>query len=566
MLSDLVVEGLGVIERADLTLVEGSAALTGETGAGKTLVVAAAQLLLGDRADRSLVRDGAKEARVEGRFLLPPDHPATAALETAGLIDTPEAGADAEVVVTRSIAADGKAGKARINGHLVTLTTLAEIGASMMEIAGQHEHQRIGRPEYQRSLLDAFSGNETMSLAEEVAAEVKAAARAERELDELRESQRARSREADVLAYEIKEIEAAAPVAGESEELHALAGRLEHAEEIAGGVGGAVEALRSEGGAEEAIGSAEDALRHLESKDPELGPLAARLEAARYEIADVAAELGGRVVPADPEALEAARTRLGLLSRLKRKYGATDEEVLDYLKEAKTKLDQLARSDDDLERLAAEHEAHLKKAQDAAARLTEARRSSAPLLAGSVEERLRSLALPDVRFEVALEERPLYEGGAEEISFVVAANPGEPGRPVAKSASGGELSRIALALNLVTTTGSVRTMIFDEVDAGVGGEAARAVGKALADLSREQGVQVIVVTHLPQVAAFADQHHRVIKASEGGRTVANVRQVEGDERVAELSRMLAGLPDSEVAKEHARELLDMAATGSRGSS
>lgn len=563
MLSDLVVEGLGVIESADLALVGGSAALTGETGAGKTLVVAAAQLLLGDRADRSLVREGAREARVEGRFLIPPEHPAVSVLETAGLIDPPEPAAEIEVVLTRTVSADGRSSKARINGHLVTLATLAELGMSLMEIAGQHEHQRLGRPDYQRSLLDAFAGDETSATAQEVALEVRATARSDAELEELRESQRARSREADVLQYEIKEIEAAAPVAGESEELHALTGRLEYAEEIAVGVAGAVEALGAEGGAEEAIGTAETALRHLETKDPELTPLASRLEAARYEIADVAAELGARLVPADPEALGSSRARLADLSRLKRKYGATDEDILEYLEEARTKLDRLFRTDDELERLQGEHESHVRRAREAATRLTAGRREAAPLLAAAVEARLRGLALPDVTFQVALEERPLYEGGAEEISFVVAPNPGEPPRPVAKSASGGELSRIALALNLVMTTGSVRTMIFDEVDAGVGGEAARAVGQALADLARKQHIQVVVVTHLPQVAAFADQHHRVVKTTKDQRTVATVMRVEGDERVAELSRMLAGMPDSTVAKEHARELLELAQATSR---
>jgi DNA repair protein RecN (Recombination protein N) len=561
MLSDLVVEGLGVIESAELSLEGGSAALTGETGAGKTLVVAAAQLLLGDRADRTLVRSGSGEARVEGRFLLPAGHQAHALLEENGLA----AGPGGEIVIGRTVSDDGRS-KARINGRLVTLTMLSEVGATLMEIAGQHEHQRVGRAEVQRSLLDGFAGEAAHEAGAAVASAVRSARSAERRLEELRSSERSRSREIDVLNYEIKEITAAAVSPGETEDLVSVARRLEHAEEIAGGVAGAIEALRGEGGAEEAIGSAERAVQRLEAADPQLGSLAVRLEAARYEVADVAAELAERLTPADPDALETVRERLAILSRLKRKYGATDEDVLAYLEDAETKLAGLSGADEDLARLEDEHARSLEAAREAAVRLSELRRLAAPKLAAEVEARLRDLALPEVTFSVELEERPLFEGGLEDISFMVSPNPGELPKPVAKTASGGELSRIALALSLVTTAGGVSTMIFDEVDAGVGGEAARSVGAALQQLSREQGIQVVVVTHLPQVAAFADQHLRVAKQTKGGRTVASVTRIEGAERETELARMLAGSPDSSVAHEHAKELLSTAATSTGPSS
>ena len=559
MLSDLVVEGLGVIESADLSLEAGSTALTGETGAGKTLVVAAAQLLLGDRAERSLVRDGETSARVEGRFLIPPGHPAAELLESNDLIEDGGGEGPLEAVVMRTVSADGRSSKARINGRLVTAATLAEFGSLVMEIAGQHEHHRVGRPGYQRALLDAYAGTDAIELAATVASSIRSAAETRRRLEELRSDARSRSREADVLSFEIKEIEGVAPIAGEGDELHAIVGRLEHSEEIATGVSAAVAALRDEGGAEEAIGSAESSIRKVEAADPSVASLAGRLEAARYEIADVATELSALLEPPDPDALETARSRLAALARLRRKYGSNEAEVLEYLEGARRKLAELEGSEGDIERLSEEHRAAMEAARSAAERLSSLRAEAAPKLAAEVEGWLRELALPEARFEVALEGRDIYEGGLDEISFLVAPNPGESPTPVAKTASGGELSRIALALSLVSSTGTVRTMIFDEVDSGVGGEAARAVGRALAELAKTRGMQVVVVTHLPQVAAFADRQYLISKRSSGGRTVAGVEHVEGEARVAELSRMLAGMPDSSASRLHAEELLRVAA-------
>jgi DNA repair protein RecN (Recombination protein N) len=462
------------------------------------------------------------------------------------------------------VSADGRSSKARINGRLVTAAILAEFGSRVMEIAGQHEHHRLGRPGFQRALLDAYAGTDAIALAEEVTRSVHRAAEARRRLEELRSNARSRSREADVLTYEIKEIDSVAPVAGETDELHSIAQRLEHSEEIATGVATAVAALREEGGAEETVGVAESSIRKLEGTDSTVVKFVKRLEAARYEIADVAEELSALLEPPDPDALEAARSRLASLARLKRKYGAGEEEVLEYLEGARRKLAELEGSEEDEERLEREHERLVAEARDAALRLSALRAEAAPRLAAEVEEWLRRLALPDARFEVAVEERPLYEGGLDETSFLVAPNQGEAATPVVKTASGGELSRIALALSLVSTTGSIRTMIFDEVDSGVGGEAARAVGRALAQLAEVRGIQVIVVTHLPQVAAFAEHQYLISKHTERGRTIALVARVEGDERIAELSRMLAGMPDSDASRRHAEELLRVAADEAAG--
>ncbi|HEX2050007.1 MAG TPA: DNA repair protein RecN [Actinomycetota bacterium] len=557
MLTDLRVEGLGVIDAAELSLPRACTALTGETGAGKTLLVAALSLLLGGRADKTLVRRGALEARVEARFLVPAGHPAVAVLAEHGLVDDPASG-DVELVMTRTVGADGR-GKARVNGRLATIAVLGRAGAALAEIAGQHEHGRLTDPAHQRALLDAYAGPAVQELAAELASAVRAAAAAERRAAAARAGERERERELDALRHEIREIEAVAPAPGESAEIARAAARLEHAETLARGLHEAAAALKGEGGAGESIARARDEVAALVATDGSLDALAERLESAAVEVADVADELTARVVAPDPDALEEARARLAALARLRRKYGDDEAEVVAYLGRARARtaaLEAAAGDADASERDAARERA---RADELAARLSAARAAAAPRLAAAVEELLAELALAGARVDVGLEPRALYEGGAETVELRVAANPGDAPLPLAKVASGGELSRIALALRLLTTTGSVCTMVFDEVDAGVGGRAAQTVGRLLSRLAAGSGAQVVVVTHLPQVAAYADDHVRVVKAGDGERVAARFERVEGAERVAELSRMLAGLPESARAREHAQELLELAA-------
>nr|MBA3629218.1 DNA repair protein RecN [Actinomycetota bacterium] len=545
----------------------GCSALTGETGTGKTLVVAALGLILGGRGERSLVRSDAIEARVEGRFSLSPAHAAIEVLVGHGLIEPPEGDEPVEVVVTRTVppaspaspAKDSpRAGKCRVNGRIVTVAVLAELGATLVEIAGQHEHQRLGRPAQQRRLLDAFAGAEAPALAAEVGAAVRRAAEAARTYDGLRAGEQSRARELDILRFEVGELEAAAIEPGESAGLIAEAGRLANAEAIAVGLSGAIEAIRAEGGAEELVTGARRSVEGLVAHSPDLQPLAGRLDSAAYELADIASELALQVGAPDPARLEGLRQRLSVIQRLERKYGADEIEVLDYLRRALVRRAELEGAEGDIERWAAERDEAGAEAERLGAALSELRRAAAPALEEAMTERLAGLAMAGGRFEVNLRPAELYEGGAETVEFLWATGPGEAPKPVTRIASGGELSRIALALHLLTTTGSVTTMVFDEVDAGLGGEAAQHVGRSLAGLARDSGVQVIVVTHLPQVAAHAHAHYRVTKAEHGGRVVTVVAKVEGEERVAELSRMLAGLPKSAVARRHARELLDLA--------
>ena len=555
MLIDLAVRGLGVIDATEVAFGGGSNAITGETGAGKTLVVAAVGLLLGDRADRVLVRQDQGAASVEGRFLINSNHLAARRLVELGLAE-PTSGR-VEVVMARSVPAEGSSA-ARINGHLVTATTLAEIGRALVEIAGQHEHGRISSPTWQRRALDSYVGREAEVAATEVAESFRAYSEAVVRLRDLREAERSRARELDTLRHEIAEIEAASVRPGEFAEVVAEADRLGHAEFLARGMDEAVGVLRGEAGAEEAVARAAAAIRPLEEHDPSLIPIREQLERAGIELADAASELTAKMSAPDPSALEQARLRLDVLTRLKRKYGETEEQILSYLDRARSREAELESAAGDMETLETRSARQEAEARAAAGRLRELRRAAAKRLEAAVERLLGDLAMEGASFKVELRDADLYEGGTETVEFLVAANAGESPRPVAKVASGGELSRIALALHLLTSQNDATTLIFDEVDVGVGGAAAQSVGRALAALARESERQVLIVTHLPQVAAFSETHFRVLKEDVDGRATAFVEQVQEDERVGELSRMLAGLPESQRGREHARELLDIA--------
>jgi DNA repair protein RecN (Recombination protein N) len=568
MLTEVIVENLGVLERAELELDGGCTALTGETGAGKTLLVVALGLLLGGRADRSLVREGARRARIQGRFVVPSDHRAVRLLDDLGLV-ADRADDYVEIVLARSVDAEGKS-RARVNGSIVTNSVLASAGAALVEIAGQHAATGIGSPSVQRGILDANAG--AVDEASEVAAAVRSAVGCEREFEQLASSERERERELDILRFEIEEIDAAKLREGEAAELGEEVERLEHAEAIALALGSAVEALKGEGGAGDLVGAAERDATLAAEHDAALGEAVDRLAGVAVEITDIADELARRTITPDPDALEQTRTRLTAIARLRRKYGDNESEILAYHERARARAAELEGATSALEELRGRRDAELERARELAASLGRRRAEAAAKFGPEIEAVLGGLALTGARFEVRLTERELYEGGSEGVEFLVSANPGEATRPLAKVASGGELARLALALHLLARPpegadggrAHASTMVFDEIDAGVGGRAAQAVGRALAGLARESGAQVLVVTHLPQVAAFADNHYRVIKeprderANEAGRSVARLERVDSEERIDELSRMLAGMPESSRAREHARELLDIA--------
>ncbi len=524
MLVDLSVRDLGVIESAQIELGPGMTALTGETGAGKTLVVGAMALLLGGRGDPAMVRPGAPEAVVEGRFGAPD-------------------GSD-ELVLCRAVAAGGRS-RAWVDGRMAPAAALAERAPALVELHGQHAHRALVDPAAQRRALDAFGGVDVAPLDRGRAAVREAEALVAR----LGGDAAARARHADLLRYQVEEIDAAS-IGGEDEERRLaeeedrLAALSAH-REAAGHAQALLTAL--DGGAADVLGRA----RALLDGPRALAALGERLAAAQVEVEDVAAELRSAVETweDDPDRLAQVRARRQLLRELARKYGGDLAAVLAHrdataaelagLLDAEVQAGEAARRLDGL-RMA------LAAAQAA---VGEARRRAAPSLAAAVEERLRALGMPRARLAVRVGE----DDPGDDVSLLFSANPGEPLLPLAKVASGGELARAMLALRLVLSE-APPTMVFDEVDAGIGGTAALAVGRALRELARHH--QVVVVTHLAQVAAFADRHLAVTKEVVGERTVARVRPVEGEDRVVELARMLSGRPESATARRHAAELLE----------
>ncbi|MGQ0830365.1 MAG: DNA repair protein RecN [Microthrixaceae bacterium] len=534
MLVELAVRDLGVIEDLHLLLGSGMTVLTGETGAGKTLVVDAIELLVGGRADPTVVRAGATEAWVEGRFV------------TGGAAEN-----DArEVVLARAIPAKGRS-RAYVDGRLATLSTLAEWGDLLVDLHGQHAHQSLLSPAVQRGALDRFAGIDLAPLR---------AARSEvRELEDklaaLGGDERTRAREADLLRFQVDELGAAGvsdPAEDErlDEEVSALADAVAHRS----AAGAAAEALRGDAAAADAVG---EAIKAIAGRTP-FAAQEARLRALAAELSDIAVEIRevAEAISDDPTRLDEVRARRQLLHDLRRKYGDTLDAVMAFEQDASARLSEIEHHDERARALDEQRRSALGRVAHAAASVAAQRRGAAATLAEQIESHLGALAMPRARVEIAVE----GDDPADDVSILLAANPGGTPLPLAKVASGGELARAMLAMRLVLTAGPP-TLVFDEVDAGVGGEAAVAVGRALALLGEDH--QVLVVTHLPQVAAFATAHVQVTKESGEDRTVAHVSDLDDEGRVVELSRMLSGQPGSQTARDHAEELL-ASATAQRG--
>lgn len=543
MLTELRVSHLGVI--ADLRVVfgPGMIALTGETGAGKTLVVEAIELLLGARADPVLVRAGAPEAVIEARFL--------------------RAVGDDDLVLSRVVPVEGRS-RAYVDGRMAPLSGLGTCAGQLVDLHGQHSHQSLLSPAAQRAGLDAF-GRIDLSPITGARRRLRAATDA---LGALGGDAASRAREQDMLRFQVEEIDGATIVDGSedaalSEEEERLANFASHRDAAT-----AMEvSLASDGGAADTLAQA---IAHASGHAP-LAAIELRLRAAAIEVADTASELRSMVeqFEDDPERLEWIRQRRQLLRQLRRKYGETLEDVISYRASAAARLAELDGFEQRAADLENERDAAARDLAAAEAEVGRQRRAAAPRLAKAIQQRLRTLALPGATIEVAVGARP----AGDDVTWLLAANPGEPARPLAKVASGGELARTMLAVRLVlgpAGTGLLgedngasrgdrevrQTLVFDEIDAGIGGEAALAVGRALADLADRY--QVLVVTHLPQVAAFADQQIAVTKDEVDGRTVASIRVLDDADRVVELSRMLSGQPESEAARRHAKELLAVA--------
>ncbi len=526
MLHELVVRNLGVIEHAEIVLGPGLTALTGETGAGKTLITEAISLLMGGRADPALVRTGADEAVVEGRFV-----------DSDG----------EEITVRRVIPANGRS-RAYLNGSMATATGVAEAAGERVEIHGQHGQQALLRSEARRRALDEYGAHDTLTL-QQIRADIRVLVH---ELESLGGDEFERAREIELLEFQVSEIAAVGIVdAGEDERLAAQELLLGDATAHGEAAERAIELLSADGKVGSAVAEALLALR-------DRAPFAAeseRLYAVQAELVDVVDSLRSvdEALADDPESLAELQRRREQLTGLRRKYGPDLAAVLAFCSTAQDKLETLQNHAERAAAVAAEL-ADLRDAEAAAAaELAAARRSTAPKLSKAIVKELRRLALPKADLELQIGE---VDPG-DDVELCVAMNPGAPMLPLAKAASGGELSRVMLALQLVVGS-TAATVIYDEVDAGVGGEAATEIGKALAGVGKKH--QVLVVTHLPQVAACADRQVNIVKTIKGSTTRTELIELDDDGRVVELARMLSGSPDSDNARAHAAELL-----GSQGS-
>jgi DNA repair protein RecN (Recombination protein N) len=552
VLLELRVENLLLIERAELRLAPGLNVLTGETGAGKTVLAHALDLLLGGRAKPGIVRPGAAEAYVEGVFELP-----DALREALGERLAPDA---EELVLARRVSPEGRT-RALLGGRSATVADLRDAGGALIAFYGQHEHRRLTLASSQLAILDGFCGPEQLARREAFAATFARARALRARLEELQARAGARDRELDLLEFELAEIDEAAPDEAEEAELLARRERLRHQEALRAAAFGAAEAASPESdadggagvGARLAAGGA--ALDGVGGVDAELDALAERWRGLAIEADDLAAELRryAEGLDADPGELDAAETRLGVLDRLKRKHGGTIAAVLEHAERCRARRDELAGAEEALEHAQAELRSAEAELAERAGELRTAREAAAPRLAEAVRERLAELAMADASFEVGIEAREPGPSGADAVEFLIAPNPGVPAGPLREIASGGELSRVMLALLGVANAEGDATLVFDEVDAGVGGHTARAVGSQLRALAA--GRQVLCITHLPQIASLAARHFSIVKDPQADPARTTVSELRDGAVVAELVRMLGADAEDVGARRHARELL-----------
>ncbi len=550
MLVELRIRDYAVVEDLALELSPGLNALTGETGAGKSIIVGALSLLLGERASSEVVRTGAERATVEAVFDVQ-DVPAVATLadDHGFRLD------DDLLVLRREVAAEGR-NRAWVNGSPATAGTVGALGSALVDLHGQHEHQTLLRAPDQRAILDAFGG--CTALAEAVAERYTRVRTLVAELEAREERRREVAARADFLRFQLEEIDGAGLAPAEDTALESEMARHEHAEELAQGAAEIhVELYESEASVLDRLTRELGTLERLARFDGELSRWVEELTEARHLVEGVGRRMGDYAssVDHDPERLEEVRTRLDRIARLKRKYGPELADVLETAQRVRAELADLDEADHDLKRIRAELDSARSALATAAAELSTARTRAARELGAVVEPVLPELGLDGAAFEARLTRHvDVGEGGAESVAFLVATNRGFEAAPLTKVASGGELSRIMLALKSVLAgVDRVPVLVFDEIDAGVGGVIANAVAHKLAEVAARH--QVFVVTHLPQVASHATAHLLVEKAASRGRTTTVARRLEGGARVEEIARMLGGDPESSTSREHAKELL-----------
>lgn len=548
MLELLHIENIAIIEAADIEFAPGFNALTGETGAGKSIVIDSLSAVLGQRTSRELIRTGAEKAFVSAAFS------GTVPELTEELGIQPEA--DGTLLLQREIQTDGK-NVCRVNGRPVTVGQLRALGARLLNIHGQHDGQQLLDEEQHIVYLDSFGRVESLAIT--YAEKYKNFTDIRRQIGALQMDEAEKARRVDTLQYQIEELRRAKLTPGEEEELTARRGMLRNAEKFLDAVAGADYALNGDdsgGGALSALRQAQDALSGVRHLDDAFGQLYERLGEAYSEVYDIAATVEDKRGELDvsPGELDRVESRMDLLYRLKKKYGATVEDMLDYQARCEAELAQIEDAGDTLARLEQALSKAEKEARQAAQALSDARKAAAEQLTSQILTELQQLDMGKIRFAVDFAEKPLDSDGMDTVRFLMSANVGEELRPIHKIASGGELARIMLAMkNVLSEQDHVGTMVFDEVDTGVSGRAAQKVAEKMARISRRK--QVLCVTHLPQLAAMADTHFSVEKGERGGRTYTEVRRLDREQRRRELARLTGGSHVSQTMLDGAEELL-----------
>lgn len=565
MLLEMHIKDIAIINQAYLEFDKGLNVFTGETGAGKTLIITAVNMLLGDRADTTLIRTGRSRASIEGLFCIENESEATA----LGFI---KSDITDDVAIVREILEEGKS-KCYINGKIVNVGQLEAVGERLVDLHGQHEHQSLLKLMNHIAYLDAFGGEEMLQCKSAYKKAFDELMQKKSRLGKLESSLADASRQQDLLKFQIDEIQRANLQIGEDEELEKTRQVLAHAEKLQSAASICLNLISD---SNEPQSSASDLLRQAIAKlhevggiDEDLDKICRNYEPVVYTMEDFVQSLRSysEQIEYDPALLDGIEERLGLLSLLKKKYGSTLKDILDFLAKAQQELDGIVCSDEDLARLREDIEQEEVRLAALGAELSKKRQKHAVVLQKRVQKHLSELNMPKVKFEIRISHEPDENGlevgskkvkasvdGIDQIEFYIAPNPGEPPKPLQKIASGGELSRIMLAIKIsLSDADDISTLIFDEVDAGIGGKTAFSVGQKLAHLAQKH--QVVCITHLPQIASFADRHFSITKKQESGKTITSVKILDDESRLNEIARMLSGEALSEVSKKYAAETI-----------
>lgn len=547
MLTSLKIENVAIIESAAIEFGCGLNVLTGETGAGKSIVIDSINAILGERTSRDIIRTGAQSAKVYAVF-------EDVNERVRNFLD--ENGIDCEdgvLIINRTLSREGK-NVCRINGAPVTVSMLREIGSELIDIHGQHDNQSLLSPEKHCGFVDSFAGN--ADLITDYREKYGRLCEIRSKLKKLTTDESSKSQRIDFLTYQIDELEKAEITIGERDELKARKSLINNSQKVIESLNIAYEALKADGAGIDMITDAESEISDASAYMEALGEASEKITDIRYELEDIAETVRDAMteVDFDPSELENIDERLDLLYRLSKKYGDTEEEMLEYLEKARAELDNIAFSEERVKELQKQEKEALAETKTAACKLTESRKTAGEKLSNAICSELEFLDMPNVRFVVKCNDIGLTENGKDEIEFLISANAGEEPKPLAKIASGGELSRIMLAIkNVLAETDGVDTMIFDEIDTGVSGRAAQKIAMKLRSASK--GRQVICVTHLAQIAAQGDVHLYISKSVSDGKTYTNIKSLIEEERVAEIARIMGGMEITKLQLESAREML-----------